>query len=55
MFSFVAFGLRRIILVERNHSRFALFVSLLCVGFSLSLSLSLPVMPLTAISGKSRL
>jgi hypothetical protein len=41
MSSFMAFGSRRISLTERSRSSFDLVVSLLCVGFSLSLSLSL--------------
>jgi hypothetical protein len=40
MSSFVTFGSRRISLGERSCLSFALFVSLLYVGFSLSLSLS---------------
>jgi hypothetical protein len=32
MSSFVAIGLRRISLIERSHSSFALGVSCLCVG-----------------------
>jgi hypothetical protein len=38
MSSFVAFGSQRISLAEHSRSSFALFVSLLCAGFSLSLS-----------------
>jgi hypothetical protein len=37
---FVAFRSRRISLAERSCSSFTLFVSVLCAGFSLSLSLS---------------
>jgi hypothetical protein len=47
----VAFESQWISLAERSHSSFALFVSRLCGGFSLSL----PEMPLAAVSGKSRL
>jgi hypothetical protein len=39
MSSFVALRSRRISLDERSHSSFAVFVSLLCADFSLSLSL----------------
>jgi hypothetical protein len=41
MSSFVALGSQWIILAEHSHSNFALFVSLWCADFSLSLSLSL--------------
>jgi hypothetical protein len=34
----MAFGLQRISLAERSRSSFALFVPVLCAGFSLSLS-----------------
>jgi hypothetical protein len=55
MSSFVALRSRRISLDERSHSSFAVFVSLLCVDFSLSLSLSILAMPLAAVNGKYRL
>jgi hypothetical protein len=48
---FVAFRSRRINLAERSCSSFALFVSVLCASFSLSL----PALPLAVVSGKSRL
>jgi hypothetical protein len=48
----MAFGLRRISLAERSRSSFVLFVSVLYAGFSLSMSL--PAMPLTVVTGKSR-
>jgi hypothetical protein len=51
MSSFVAFESRRISFTERSRSSFVLFVPLLCAG---SLSLSLPMMPLAAVSQKSR-
>jgi hypothetical protein len=50
---FVAFGSRQISLAEHSRSSFALFVSVLCRF--LSLSLSLPALPLVVVSGKSRL
>jgi hypothetical protein len=52
MSSFVALGSQRISLAERSRSSFALFVSLLCAGTSLSLSSG---DALVTISGKSRL
>jgi hypothetical protein len=52
MSSFVALGSQRISLAKRSRSSFALFVSLLCAGTSLSLSSG---DALVTISGKSRL
>jgi hypothetical protein len=52
MSSFVAFGSRRISLVERSRSSFALFVFL--VSVHVRIFLLILSMPMRAVSGRSR-